>query len=764
MRLTKDLYRSLFELVEDGLLAADEKTRKFILANPRMCEITGYPEEELLAMSVEDLHPRDALPDVIACFERATEANGLIEADIPVLRKDGTIVWCEISSRRLKIKNRQALLGSFRDITDRRAAEGKVRSLAARLTDVLESMVDAFIAMDHNLVVTYFNAAAERVLRRSRDKVLGRYLFDAFPEGRGSVFDEKYHQAARDRKPLSFEVYFDVPPYQNWYTVRASPNIDGISVFFHVITEQKETERALDETEALVHSISNNLPGGVVYQIDCGPAGEKRTFTYISAGVEKIHGISSEAIMHDASLLYGQIVEEDRAMVAEGEARALASMSPFQTEARFLLPSGEIRWCFFASAPRKASSGHIMWDGIEIDVTERKRAEEALRVAMHAADSASRAKNEFLANMSHEIRTPLNGVMGMTQLLLRMSPTDQQKKYLDYINVSGKNLLSILNDILDLSRIEAGKLARQNEKFSVREVVESVIENQSLIIQEKNLSIFSDFSERIPTWLHGEPTRVRQILLNLIANAVKFTKKGFIEVSVALEEDQKDRVILHFSVRDTGIGIKPEVRDAIFHPFTQGDSSVTRDYGGTGLGLSICQRLVETLGGRIWVESKEGEGSTFHFLLPFEVPPAEKSSASEKRPDNGAKRDGGPLRVLIAEDNEINREYTRELLTDMGCAIESAVSGDEAIEKSEKTTYDLLLLDIRMPGKSGIETLHIIRGKERGRRTPAIAVTALALKDDRETMLREGFDEYLAKPFSADQLNDAMRKALGVVQ
>lgn len=414
----------------------------------------------------------------------------------------------------------------------------------------------------------------------------------------------------------------------------------------------------------------------------------------------------------------------------------------------------------FASLASKLSHSNIT---LAKSLANHKKAEEKLQLAMTAAESANRAKSEFLANMSHEIRTPLNGIMGMAEILKLSNLNKEQERYLKLIAVSGGNLLEIINDILDLSKIETGKIFIKDTHFSLRKTVEIVHKTQSLPAEQKDLEFTLNIAPEIPQDLIGDELRLKQILINLIGNAIKFTEKGFVRINVFKEGEGSGRhILLHFCVSDSGIGMKPELAKIIFKPFTQGDSSNTSKYGGTGLGLSICERLVELLGGRIWVESTEGRGSTFHFILPFGVTTMKDSSSQDTHQLNSSRliEKVGPLKVLLAEDNQINCQYAEALVKRMGHFIETARDGEQAIKMWEQSKYDLILMDVRMPGKDGIEATHLIRKQENDRHTPIIAVTAYALTGDQERLLSEGFDGYLAKPFKPEELQAEIERVM----
>ena len=471
---------------------------------------------------------------------------------------------------------------------------------------------------------------------------------------------------------------------------------------------------------------------------------------YVNEAISKISGYSAdELIGQTPRILQGPMTCRETLNRLKN---ALSQGKAFQGELQNYSKDGNIYWLDISIVPVKDENGHIThFAGIERDITQRKIFEMQLQVTKDAAETANKAKGDFLANMSHELRTPMNGIIGLSELLMEMDIASEQNELAEAINSSSRNLLILLNDILDLSKIEAGELTFEHIPFDPRRAVRQTVDLLKPIASKKRIVLENTINPIVPEKLMGDPSRVQQIMNNLISNAIKFTEVGYVRVDITSTGLQTGDPELHIRVEDTGIGIPDHKQKEVFQKFTQADVSTARKYGGTGLGLSITQELVEMMGGTIGFDSEEGKGTTFYVRLPIEI-------AEHDIEDTDAVSTAAPIntgaKVMVVDDHPVNLLFMRKVLKKIGFGdVDEATCGREAIELAEQHEYDLIFMDCQMPEIDGFEASTIIREREKEvGEIKIIAVTADAMKGARERCINAGMNDYISKPVDTEKL------------
>jgi len=602
----------------------------------------------------------------------------------------------------------------------------------------------------------YVNPAFARMVGRMPKELIGRSMDELIhPHDRPILIQARSRRQAGETSSYEARLIRSdgcVFPVQVTGTPRwQDGKFFGSIVAVTDLTERKRFEDELKKREAENRLLLDSIPDSIFLLDKEGNFLDYRTpnSSILYAPAELFMGKNIHSIMPQ------DLVE--LTMNNLGLARQSGKMQVFEYQ---LPTNGEIK--HFEARINLCEGGDFL--ALVRDVTERKRSDEMLWKAKEEAEAAAKAKSEFLANMSHEIRTPLNAVIGLTGLLLDTDLTHEQRNYLEIVRDSGDSLLSVINNILDFSKIDGGMMELEHSPFDLRRCIESTMDLMVTRAAEKGLVLKVVLDDQLPTMLVGDASRLRQVLANLLSNAVKFTDKGFVEVSVrgnAIPEGFE----LRFDVLDTGIGMPQDKLDRLFMPFSQIDSSITRRYGGTGLGLAISKRLVGMMGGRIWAKSNPGVGSTFTFTIKVKLPCMQpvQHEVKDLKPDikppiEGHFQQALPLSILLAEDNAVNQMVLLQMLRKIGYQADLASNGFDVLAALDRQAYDVVLMDIQMPDMDGFEaTRRILARFPKMKRPRIIALTAHALNGDRERCLKAGMDGYLSKPVKIEDLQSALR-------
>ncbi len=749
---------SLFETAPSAIVTMDRE-RKITRWNGTAKELFGWGKEEILGL----LSPLGCDRGV-DLWDRALQGETLRGAEVSPRSKDGSVKKALLSSAPLQDCEGE-ITGSIsilEDLTEFKKVETALRQSEARFRSIFENAAAGVVTLSSEGSILQANPAFCRFLGFSEQELKGMTAHElTHPDDRQASIDY-YNQGRLDRVEYN-KRYVRKDGTTVWGQFSGNWVIDSegekiyLIALVQDITERRLAEIALKESEERWKWALNGNEDGV-WDWDL-----KNNLGYFSRRWKEILGYEEHEISntHEA---WRELLHPDDLDLAYGEARRhiRGEIPAYRVEYRMKCKDGGYKWILVRGKVTSYSEEGVplRFVGTNTDISVLKQVEYELRGAKEAAEAASRAKGEFLANMSHEIRTPMNGIIGMTDLLADTRLSSEQSEYLDMARESASSLLCLLNEILDFSKIESGKLSLESVDFDLPHCLESALSTIRALALKKGIDLEMELDPRAPRLLQGDPDRLRQVLLNLLGNAVKFTEQGSVVLSLGAKPSKGPHdagtsgdIDLHFSIKDTGIGISPAHRRSIFESFAQGDGSVTRKYGGTGLGLAISRELVQLMGGRIWMESVPDKGSCFHFSLRMKIGKEPQLAAAQ--PPSISGRSSVPLRILLAEDHPINQRLTLRILEKRGHSLRVASNGREALTELEEGLFDLILMDVQMPELDGIEATRIIRAEGAGpaeSSIPIIALTAHAMKGDRERFLAAGMDGYLSKPLNAAEL------------
>jgi len=772
LRLSEERHRLWADNSADVVWTMDLDGR-FTYISPSVAKILGRTPEETMAMSWDEIFTPDSLALVQRGFARALDD---VAAGRPVQfherlqergsHRDGRMVWTDVKATSLYDRAGRflAILGITRDITEQKRTEDELLAIKERLEATLNALPDVMFKVDRHGRILESHAVNVGQYALPPTEFLGKRLAEVLPEPASGVIMAAL-EAAAIRGAYRGAVYsLPTPRGLLWreISIAAMGAHGGTAEHFILlvrdITERKRQEEQLRISEERHRILAENTRDVIwAMQLD-------GTVSYVSPAVEEVRGVTQEEAMRQP---IGEILTPASQAEAIGYLQRLIAAvqagerpDSYRGEQEYYRKGDGTFWAEVTAIPILREDGSFVeLLGVSRDIDERKRHEHELKLARDAANQANQAKSRFLAHMSHEIRTPMNGVLGMAQILAQEPLTPDQQQMVDGILVAGRSLLGIINDILDLSKIEAGQLQLDLRPFDLGRTLAHVASIAGVNARAKGIELRLDADPAVAGGWLGDALRLEQVLFNLVGNAIKFTERGEVVIRAQWRQADGEPGRLRFEVQDTGIGIDAEGLGRLFTPFSQADGSITRRFGGTGLGLSICKRLVGMMGGEIGVSSTPGTGSLFWFDWPAErvdrqgMAPAEGAAAPVAAGPETGKHLAG-LRVLVVDDSAINRMVAERAIRLAGAACALANDGAQALQmlRSQPDRFDVVLMDIQMPVMDGLTATREIRADSALSGLPVLALSAGVLEEERQAALAAGVDDFINKPLDLQQL------------
>ncbi|OGV51746.1 MAG: hypothetical protein A2017_10425 [Lentisphaerae bacterium GWF2_44_16] len=802
LRESEELFRSLFERIPDAIFLADPDTGMIIDVNTAGTLLVKKSREEIIGFHQSNLYPPEMLretKEIFVAYIDELRAHGKGERSFYVINSENLIIPVDIRGQIIKLKGKEYVLGIFRDTSGKKRAEA-ISRIQYELAKLLSSTSDMIFASE-KLLEACMNAenvdsGALYLVDESSgavDILSHRGFSSAYIEKvRHFTSDSPHKKLILDGKPIysrypvlvqeySLDINREKEKLEKLRGVAIIPVLCDEAVVAVLVFASHSHDEISDDARTFLETIAAGI-GGVIARIRIetelkqseerfrtvanfthdweywvSPEGK---FLYVSPSSMRITGYAADDFMNNPGLILKIIHPDDLEIfrVANGNMNSSENY-----EFRIITKSGETRWVSYVGELVYNENNFFLGKRVSNrDITEKKKAEEVLTEARKIAEEAAKAKSEFLANMSHEIRTPLNAIIGFTALLLETQLSDEEKhNCLNMIKNQSDDLLVLINDILDLSKIEAGKLELSATLSKLREIVEKTVNSIAFKAKARGLNISWNVASDVPECILVDAFRLRQVLLNLLGNAIKFTERGSVSLSVKKVEEAdvpysifsadspvpwltSSSMLLQFSVKDTGIGIPAEKQALLFKAFSQIDGSTSRRYGGTGLGLKICYRLVELMSGCIWVESESAKGSVFHFTI--RIPLAD--AAAGNMPLNYAQEKHRPLKILFADDEFVSIILLKKYLEKEGHSVVAVSNGKQLLKTLKNDKFDIILMDLQMPEMDGFEAARRIREDEKntGRHIPIIAIAPNTMRADRNFCIASGMDDYISKP------------------